>query len=90
MSGSFVSVLWRACKHRLDLGLYCHPKEFRGMETEPMLTPREKSPLPEKNIPPEEDRTHYAAPSNTFLRKSIQLNYLPCVKFFGLPISVSC
>ena len=37
--------------HRLDLGLYSHPKEFfGGMEFEPMLTPREKSPLPE-NIP---------------------------------------
>ena len=37
--------------HRLDLGLYSHPKEFGGgMEFEPMLTPREKSPLPE-NFP---------------------------------------
>ena len=37
--------------HRLDLGLYSHPKEFfGGMEFEPMLTPREKSPLPE-NVP---------------------------------------
>ena len=35
--------------HRLDLGLYSHPKEFfGGMEFDPMLTPREKSPLPEK------------------------------------------
>ena len=31
---------------RLDLGLYSHPKEvFYGMESEPMLTPREKSSL---------------------------------------------
>ena len=30
-----------------DRGLYCHPKEFPGIESEPMLTPREKSPLPE-------------------------------------------
>ena len=29
---------------------------FRGMEFEPMLTPREKSPLPK--LSPEEDRTH--------------------------------
>ena len=37
--------------HILDLGLYSHPKEFLGgMEFEPMLTPREKSPLPE-NVP---------------------------------------
>ena len=50
-SGSFKSVQWNACVHRLDLGLYSHPKEFfGGMEFEPMLTPREKSPLPE-NVP---------------------------------------
>ena len=28
MSGSFVSVCWNACVHRLDLGLYSHLKEF--------------------------------------------------------------
>ena len=50
-SGSFESVRWNACVHRRDLGLYSHPKEFLGgMEFEPMLTPREKSPLPE-NVP---------------------------------------
>ena len=43
----FESMQWNACVHRLDLGLYSHPKEFQGMESEPMLTPREKSPLPE-------------------------------------------
>ena len=48
MSESFESVRWNACVHRLDLGLYSHPKEFGGMESEPMLTPRGKSPLPEK------------------------------------------
>ena len=47
-SGSFESVWRNACVHRLDLGLYSHPKEFLGgMEFEPMLTPREQSPLPE-------------------------------------------
>ena len=30
MSGSFESVRWNACVHRLDLGLYSHPKEFWG------------------------------------------------------------
>ena len=30
MSGSFESVWWNACAHRLDLGLYSHPKEFWG------------------------------------------------------------
>ena len=32
MSGSFESVQWNACVHRLDLSLYSHPKEFGGME----------------------------------------------------------
>ena len=50
-SGSIESVRWNVCVHRLDLGLYSHPKEFLGgMEFEPMLTPREKSPLLE-NFP---------------------------------------
>ena len=30
MSGSFESVRWTACVHRLDLGVYSHPKEFWG------------------------------------------------------------
>ena len=30
MSGSFESVRWNACEHRLDLGLHSHPKEFWG------------------------------------------------------------
>ena len=38
---------WNACVHRLDLSLYSDPNEFQGMESEPILTPREKSSLPE-------------------------------------------
>ena len=49
MLGSFESVQWNACVHRQDLSLYLHPKEFGGMESEPMLTPREKFPLPENS-----------------------------------------
>ena len=30
MSGSFQSVRWNACLHRLHLGLYSHPKEVLG------------------------------------------------------------
>ena len=48
MSGSFESVRWNACVHGLGFGLYSHPKEFWAMESEPMITPREKSPLLEK------------------------------------------
>ena len=39
ISGSFGSVRWNACVHRLDLGLYSHPKEFGVVEPELMLTP---------------------------------------------------
>ena len=57
--------------HRLDLGLYSHPKEFLGgMEFEPMLAPREKSPLPKMS--PEEDRTRDAEDSEP---KHYQLSY---------------
>ena len=69
--------------HRLDLGLYSHPKEFfGGMEFEPMLTPREKSPLPKMS--PEEDQTRDAVDSEP---KHYQLSYsgpartyLTCIK----------
>ena len=33
MSGSFESGQWNACVHRLDLGLYSHPKGFNRMES---------------------------------------------------------
>ena len=28
--------------------------------------------------------------ANIFLPKSLQLSYLPCIKYIGLPVSVSC
>ena len=30
MPGSFESVRWNPCVHRLDPGLFSHPKEFGG------------------------------------------------------------
>ena len=30
MSGSFETVRWNVCLHKLDLSLYSHPKEFVG------------------------------------------------------------
>ena len=50
MSGSYDSMQWNACVHRLDLSLYSHPKEFWGNGLDLVLTPRGKSPLPEKKI----------------------------------------
>ena len=38
MSGSFESVRWNACVHRLDLGLFSHQKELLwGTEPQPRL-----------------------------------------------------
>ena len=64
MSGSFESVRWNACVHRLDLSFSFIRQSFGGMESEPMLTPREKSPLQEK-FSAREDRTHDVASSRT-------------------------
>ena len=47
-SGSFER--WNACVHRLDLGLYSHPKEFWGNGVWTHVNSKEKSPLPE-NVP---------------------------------------
>ena len=34
MSRSSKSMQWNACVHRLDLGLYSHPKEFFREESQ--------------------------------------------------------
>ena len=49
MSGSFESVQWNVCVHRLDYTLI--RKSFKGMKSEPLLTPMEKSPTSEKKSP---------------------------------------
>ena len=59
MLGSFESVRWNACVHRWTAIYALIRKSFGGMESEPMLTPREKSHLPEKFS--EKDQTHNAA-----------------------------
>ena len=51
--------------HRLDLGLYSHPKEFGGNGVRTHVNSKRKFPLPEKKFSPEEDRTHDAATSRT-------------------------
>ena len=38
------------CKHRLDVGYTLIRESFGGMDSEPMFTPREKSPLPELEV----------------------------------------
>ena len=58
--------------HRWDLGLYSHLRDFLGMESEPVLTPREKSPLLDGS---EQGQTHCTAPHRSF-------NNLNIVKVF--------
>ena len=65
MSGSLGSVRWNACVHRLDLGLYSHPKEFLRNGVRTHVNSKGKIPLYRKKILSEEDRTHYSAPSRT-------------------------
>ena len=48
MPGSFESVRWNACVHRLDLGLYSYPKEFWGNGVRSHVKSKGKSPLQEK------------------------------------------
>ena len=60
--GSFESMWWNACAHRLDLGLYSHPKEFWRNGVRTHVNSKGKSHLPEK-FSPEEYRTHVAASS---------------------------
>ena len=53
MSGSFESVRWNACVHRLDLGLYSHPKEFWGEWSRNPCQPQGKNPLYRKKNSPQ-------------------------------------
>ena len=64
ISGSFESVRWNVCVHRIDSVYALIWKSFGGMKSEPVLTPRARSPLPEK-FSPEEDRTCAAASHRT-------------------------
>ena len=42
MSGSFESMRWNACVHRLDLGLHSHPKEFGENGVRTRVSSKEK------------------------------------------------
>ena len=72
MSGYFESVRWNACVQRLDLGFSLIRKSFGGMESGPMLTPREKIPSTGGS---EEDRTRDAASRRTASPTHYRLSY---------------
>ena len=52
MSGSFEPVRCNACVHRLDLGLYSHPKEFWENGVSAHVTSKGKIPSTGKKILP--------------------------------------
>ena len=89
-SGSFESVRWNACVHRLDLGLYSHPKEFGG-EFEPMLTPREKIPstrkCPQRRIEPATPWTASPCTTNWAILAPSWMVYAGGVFVVGIPLS---
>ena len=74
MSGSFGSVRWNECVHRLDLGLYSHPKQFLGNGVRNHVNSKEKPLLPEK-FSSEENLTHDAVSSKTVSPTQCQLSY---------------
>ena len=47
MSGSFESMQWNACVHRLDLGLYFNLKEFWGNGVRTHFNSKGKKPSTE-------------------------------------------
>ena len=50
-SGSFASLQWNACVHRLDLGLYSHPKEFWGNGVRTHVKSKGQNPLHREKKP---------------------------------------
>ena len=50
MSGSLESVRWNTCEHRLDLGLYSHPKEVWGNRARTHVNSMGKIPSTGKTI----------------------------------------
>ena len=54
MSGSFESMRWNACVHRLDLGLYSHPKVRTHVNSKGKKTRLPQTPLPP---PPKKKQT---------------------------------
>ena len=51
ISGSFESMRWKACVHRLDLGLYSRPKEFEGNGVRTHVNSQGKIPSTGKILP---------------------------------------
>ena len=93
MSRSFEPVRWNACVHRLDLGLYSHPKEFLGNGIRTNVSPKGKIPSPGGSM---ENRTRDAASRRTASPTHYRLSYsgrqqsikMPCRKTLSAPFQL--
>ena len=65
MSGSFESVRWNTCVHRLELGLFPHRTEFLGNGVRTHVNSKLKIPSTGKKFSPEENGTHDVVLSRT-------------------------
>ena len=72
MSGSFKSVRWNVCVHRLDLSLYSHPQEFWGNGVRTHVNSKGKILSATSS---EEDRTHDAASRRPASPRHNRLSY---------------
>ena len=72
MSGSFESMRWDACVHRLDLGLYSDPTEFRGNGVRTHVNSKGKMPSTGGS---EEGRICDAASQRTVSPRHYRLSY---------------
>ena len=72
MSGSFESVWWHACVHKLDLGLYSRPEMFLRNGVRTHVNSKGKIPFSGSS---EEDRTRDTASGWTASPTHYQLSY---------------
>ena len=78
MSGSFESVRLNACVHRLDLGLYSHPKEFWGNGVRTHVNSKGKFPSTGAS---EQDQTHDSTSRRTVSPTHSETSTLPTELF---------
>ena len=72
MSGSFASVQWNACVHRLNLSLYSHPKDFWGNGVRTHVNSKGNIPVTGRS---EEDQTCNPASCTTVSPTHNPLSY---------------
>ena len=72
MSGTFESLQWNACVHRLDIGLYSYSKEFFENGVRTHVNSKGQIPFTSSS---EEDRTHDTSSRRTVAQHTSDLSY---------------